>query len=101
MWAGVGDAAGVVGGMGMAGIGEAGPSGVGNGAGVGATASLSIRGLSSAEIARQVDMMRRRGYRDWVRVDMGVEIEAGRELREREEVGWLTGARKVDGEVYP
>jgi hypothetical protein len=71
----------------------------GAGAGAMATASLSMRGLSSTEIARQVDMMRRRGYRDWVRVEMAVEIEAGRELREREDVGWLTGVQGGEGEV--
>ncbi|KAH6838537.1 hypothetical protein B0I37DRAFT_419472 [Chaetomium sp. MPI-CAGE-AT-0009] len=91
-------------GIGIEGMGEdkgsAARTGTGTGTGVGAVSGLlSMRGLSSAEIARQVDMMRRRGYRDWVRVDMAVEIEVGRELREREEVGrWVSGVQNGEAE---
>ncbi|KAK4149654.1 hypothetical protein C8A00DRAFT_46756 [Chaetomidium leptoderma] len=44
---------------------------------------LAIRGLSAEELGSQLRMVRDRGYRDWVRVDMAVEIEAGEELRRR------------------
>lgn len=44
---------------------------------------LSIRGLSAGEMETQLRMVRRRGYRDYVRVEMAVEIEAGQELRDR------------------
>ncbi|KAH6624079.1 hypothetical protein B0J18DRAFT_427205 [Chaetomium sp. MPI-SDFR-AT-0129] len=47
---------------------------------------LSMTGLSSNELVQQVDMIRARGHRDWVRVDMRVEIEPSTELRERTEV---------------
>ncbi|AEO68700.1 uncharacterized protein THITE_2090214 [Thermothielavioides terrestris NRRL 8126] len=48
-------------------------------------ARLPMRGLTAAEVESQVELMRQRGLRDHVRVDMAVEIEAGKELRER---GW-------------
>ncbi|KAK4143144.1 uncharacterized protein C8A04DRAFT_29161 [Dichotomopilus funicola] len=47
---------------------------------------LSMTGLTSNELVQQVDMIRARGHRDWVRVDMRVEIEPSPELRERTEV---------------
>ncbi|KAL2173981.1 uncharacterized protein P884DRAFT_264238 [Thermothelomyces heterothallicus CBS 202.75] len=54
--------------------------------------SIPIRGLSAAELGRQVDMVRRRGYRDWVKVEMAVEISAGEELRRKgSEAGWAVG----------
>ena len=43
---------------------------------------LSIRSLSAAELESQLRLLRQRGYRDWVRVEMAVEIEAGPELQE-------------------
>jgi hypothetical protein len=46
-------------------------------------ARVGIRGLSAFELEAQLRMVRERGYRDWVRVEMAVEIEAGRELEGR------------------
>ncbi|KAK3295305.1 uncharacterized protein B0H64DRAFT_143993 [Chaetomium fimeti] len=133
VWAGVGEsgdgggsgvgvedgAGGVAGaGVGFSGVGFGNGVGVGfrSGVGSGAVSTLSMRGLRGAEIARQVDMMRRRGYRDWVRVDMAVEIEAGRELQEREdmaveieagrelqergEVRWVSAGEESDDEGW-
>jgi hypothetical protein len=49
-------------------------------------ARLSIRGLSSDELWAQLRLMKERGYRDCVRVDMAVEIEAGEELQGRNKI---------------
>ncbi|AEO55670.1 hypothetical protein MYCTH_89343 [Thermothelomyces thermophilus ATCC 42464] len=66
--------------------------GGGDGGGGGGGGSIPIRGLSAAELGRQVDMVRRRGYRDWVKVEMAVEISAGEELRRKgSEAGWAVG----------
>ncbi|KAK4122981.1 hypothetical protein N657DRAFT_645691 [Parathielavia appendiculata] len=48
-----------------------------------ATGRVGIRGLSAAELEMQLRMVRLRGYRDWVRVEMQVVIETGRELGRR------------------
>ncbi|KAK4041110.1 hypothetical protein C8A01DRAFT_34842 [Parachaetomium inaequale] len=63
---------------------------------VSSSSSLSMRGLSGAELGRQVEMVRLRGYRDWVRVEMAVEIEGREALRGRGEVVHVWG---VDGKV--
>ncbi|KAL2139951.1 hypothetical protein VTI28DRAFT_4463 [Corynascus sepedonium] len=64
---------------------------------------LPVRGLSATELGRQIDMVRRRGYRDWVRVDMAVEIEPSEELRRRGEaspVAWVPVGNKNDGQNW-
>ncbi|KAK4098993.1 hypothetical protein N658DRAFT_202723 [Parathielavia hyrcaniae] len=83
VWHGVGNGVGVGSGVGVkVGDGdERGSSGGGGGGRVG------IRGLSAAELETQLRMVRTRGGRDWVRVEMQVEIEAGWELEGRG--GWL------------
>lgn len=53
---------------------------------------ISIRGPSAAELGRQLDKIRSREYRDWVRVDMAVEIAAGEDLhRKGSNAGWTVG----------
>jgi hypothetical protein len=44
---------------------------------------LSIRGLSQVEFENQLALMKKRRWRDSIRVEMAVEIKAGTELRNR------------------
>ncbi|EGS20302.1 uncharacterized protein CTHT_0021270 [Thermochaetoides thermophila DSM 1495] len=64
---------------------------------------VSIAGLSTAELEEHLEMMRKRGYRDWVRVEMAVEIEPGDELYgKRASLDWRLGGAKWpewDGQV--